>query len=230
MHDILLAPHVIAGLVALVSMTIPLVARKGGRVHRMAGWVFVIAMTAVSLTAFALAIWRFSMADARHPNAQANGWFLFSVATLTAASLSSGVRALRFKTRTAPHRNAWDIGISGANLATAVATLAYGVIDHRTLFVAFSSVGLISGTLQLSYWLRTPTTRYHWWLAHMSGMLGACIAALTALVVVNAARLGSHTFATSLWIAVPAVGIPAVFAWTGYYRRRFAARPPAELP
>jgi uncharacterized membrane protein len=230
MHDLLLVPHIIAGVVALASMIVPIVARKGGRVHRRAGWVFVIAMTGVSVTAFALAIWRFMMADAQHPNARAIGLFLFYVATLTAAGVSSGVRALRFKARIAPHRNAWDLGISSANVALALATLVYGLIDHRTLFIAFSFVGLITGTSQLRYWLRTPTTRVHWYFAHMGGMLGSCIAALTALVVVNAGRFGARTFATTIWIAVPVLGIPAIFASMAHYRRRFATRPPAELP
>jgi len=226
MHDVLLAPHVVAGAVALAAMLVPLVARKGGRVHRRGGWVFVIAMSVVSITAFALAILRFAAADAQHPNAHAIGVFLFYVAALTAAGVSSGVRALRFKTRTAPHRNTWDLGISAANVAMAVVTLVYGLVDGRTLFVAFSFVGLFTGTLQLRYWLRAPTVRAHWWFAHMGGMLGSCVAALTALVVVNAARFGAPTFATILWIAVPAASIPAIFAWTAYYRRRL----PTELP
>ena len=223
MHDLLLTPHIIAGVVALASMIVPLVARKGGRLHRRVGWVFVVAMTIVSITAFALAIWRFTMADAQHPNAHAIGFFLLYVATLTAAGVSSGLRPLRFKDRTRSHRNAWDLGISTANVAMGLATLVYGVLDHRTLLVAFSFVGLITGAAQLRYWLRAPTTHVHWWFAHMSGMLGSCLAALTALVVVNAAQLGTRTFATAIWIAVPALGGPAVFAWTAYYRRRFAA-------
>ena len=125
---------------------------------------------------------------------------------------------------------AWDVGISAANVAMAVVTLGYGVIHHRTLFIAFSFVGLFTGIGQLRYWLRRPTTRHHWWFAHMGGMLGSCLAALTALVVVNAARFGSRTFATTVWIGVPALGIPAIVAWTVYYRRRFATRPPADLP
>ena len=104
-----------------------------------------------------------------------------------------------------------------ANVAMAVATLVYGLFDHRTLFIAFSFVGLITGIGQLRYWLRAPTTHRHWWFVHMGGMLGSCIAALTALVVVNASRFGTRTFATTIWIAVPAVGIPAIFAWTAYY-------------
>ena len=230
MHDLLLTPHIIAGVVALAAMAVPLVARKGGRAHRRAGWVFVIAMTGVSITAIALAIDRFTLADAQHPNAHAIGLFLLYVATLTAAGVSSGVRALRFKARTTPHRHAWDLGISAANVAMGLATLVYGIIEHRMLFIAFSFVGLATGTGQLRYWLRAPTTRFHWWFAHMSGMLASCIAALTALVVVNAARFGTHTFATALWIAVPALGAPAIFAWSAYYRRRFAAQAAQELP
>ena len=34
-----------------------------------------IAMIGVSVTAFALAIWRFAIADAQHPNARAIGFF-----------------------------------------------------------------------------------------------------------------------------------------------------------
>src|ERR1700691_423188 len=68
MHDLLLVPHIAAGVIALAAMLVPLVARKGSRLHRRGGWVFVIAMSCVSLTAFALAIWRFMMFDAAHPN------------------------------------------------------------------------------------------------------------------------------------------------------------------
>jgi uncharacterized membrane protein len=230
MHELLLTPHIAAGVVALAVMSVPLVARKGGRLHRRAGWVFVTAMSIVSVTAFALAIWRFAMFDTDHPNAHATGVFLFYVGTLTAAGVSSGVRALRFKRRTAPHRNAWDLGISAANVAMAIVTLVYGVVAQRTLFVAFSFVGLVTGTIQLRYWLSAPAAKHHWWFAHMGGMLGSCIAALTALVVTNGSRLGAATFSTALWIAVPAVGIPGIFAWTAYYRRRFATRAAAELP
>jgi hypothetical protein len=230
MHDVLLAPHIAAGVIALVAMLVPLVTRKGSHAHRRGGWVFVIAMSGVSLTAFALAIWRFTMFDAAHPNAHANAVFLFYVATLTAAGVSTGVRALRLKRRTTPHLGAWDLGISAANLAMAVITLVYGLVTGRTLLMVFSSLGLFTGSLQLAYWLREPSERMHWWFAHMGNMLGSCIAALTALVVVNAARLGAPTFTTVVWIAVPVIGVPTIFGWSAYYRRRFAAKDPAELP
>ena len=51
----LLAIHVAGGSVALASMLLPIFTKKGGSIHRKAGWVFVGGMTIVSLTAFVLA-------------------------------------------------------------------------------------------------------------------------------------------------------------------------------
>ena len=42
--DLLRGVHIAAGSLALVSLWVPLVSRKGGSVHRRAGRVFVIAM------------------------------------------------------------------------------------------------------------------------------------------------------------------------------------------
>jgi hypothetical protein len=53
------------------------------------------------------------------------------------------------------------------------------------VLVAFALVGILSGSGQLSYWLRRPRRRMHWWFAHMDLMLGSCIAATTAFLVNN---------------------------------------------
>ena len=50
----ILAIHIAAGSAALASMLIPIVAVKGGGLHRRAGWVFVCAMATVSVTALLL--------------------------------------------------------------------------------------------------------------------------------------------------------------------------------
>ena len=72
------------------------------------------------------------------------------------------------------------------------------------------------------YWLRTPTHPMHWWFAHMSAMLGSCIAATTAFLAVNAGRLGLQTFGLVAWLTPTVVGAPAITLWTAYYRRRFS--------
>jgi hypothetical protein len=220
MLTLLLALHITGGSAALLSMGIPLVAKKGGRAHRQAGWVFVAGMALVSVTALLLSGWRFFY-DPR-PAARAGALFLFYIAILTAAGVSTGVRVLRVRRRTTPRPSAWDTGISALLLATSAGMAAYGFASARPLFVAFSLVGLLSGGGQLAYWLRRPTHHMHWWFEHMSSMLGSCIGATTAFLVVNAERFGAANDSLVVWLAPTIVGAPAIAAWITYYRRRFA--------
>jgi hypothetical protein len=218
MRDILLPIHIAAGAIALAAMPVPMIARKGSPLHRRVGWVFVVAMAIVAGTAFALAIGRF--ATGVRPRDRGIGLFLFSVSALAAATVSTGVRVLRFKHRVAAHRHLWDLGLSIVLVGSAVASLVYGAITGWVLLVLFSPLGLAIGTSQLAYWLRAPKQRMHWWLAHMGAMLGGCVAAITALVVTTASRLGAGTFTTAVWLAIPIICVPLIGAWQRSYRRR----------
>src|SRR5712691_2225081 len=107
MMKMILYLHIAGGSAALLSMFIPLVAPKGGRTHRRAGWVFVSGMAIVSVTALALSAARY-LFDPR-PEAKTFALFLFYIAILTGAGVSSGVRVLRAKNRTSAHTHPWDI-------------------------------------------------------------------------------------------------------------------------
>src|SRR5688572_14652010 len=130
-----LALHIAAGTTALVSMWIPMFARKGARLHKGAGRLFVAAMAAVSLTALVLAGARFALDSSRE--GQRAGLFLLFVSILTAASVSTGVRVLRTRNRVGPHLHWWDIGLAGLLTAASVAAAIYGLVTGATLFVAF---------------------------------------------------------------------------------------------
>lgn len=212
--------HIAGGTAALLSMLVPLVTKKGGLTHRRAGWVFVTGMTIVSITAFLLAGARW-LTDPTNQGREA-GAFLFFVAILTATSVSGGVRALRAKTRKAVHRNAWDIGWPALLTTWSLGAAFYGFSAGHHLFTAFSMIGLFVGGGQLAYWLTPPSHPMHWWFEHMGSMLGSCIAATTAFLIVNAGRLGVETFSLFVWLAPTIVGVPTIAIWTRYYRRKFA--------
>lgn len=220
MLTLILTLHIAAGSVALAAMLVPLTVRKGGTLHRRAGWVFVAGMTIVSASAFVLSAAR--ILTSTTADGHAAGLFLFQVALLTAAGVSAGVRVLRFKKRSAPHRHPWDLGLSGALVLASLGMAAFGLSTGRSLPTAFSAIGLFTGVGQLSYWLRTPTHPMHWWFEHLGTMVGSCIAATTAFLVVNASRMGLETFGLLVWLAPTIVGVPLVTAWNIYYRRRFA--------
>jgi uncharacterized membrane protein len=212
--------HIAGGSAALLSMLIPLLTKKGGLAHRRAGWVFVSGMTIVSITAFLLAGARW-LTDPS-PRGREAGAFLFFVSILTATSVSAGVRVLRAKTRTAPHRHPWDLGLPALLTASSIAAAVYGLSTGNHLFTAFSIIGALGGGGQLAYWRTAPSHPMHWWFEHMSSMLGACIAATTAFLVVNANNLGLQTFSLVIWLAPSIVGVPTIAIWTRYYRRKFA--------
>lgn len=218
MLNALLAVHIAAGSVALASMFVPMLTRKGGRAHRRAGWVFVAAMATVSVTALLLSGHRF-LFDHR-PEARDFGLFLFFVAILTAAAVSAGVRVLRFKNRTAPHVHWWDTGLPALLTVSSVAMAGYGIWSSQFLFVAFAAIGLLTGAGGLRYWLRAPASPMHWWFEHMGSMLGGCIAAVTAFLVVSGDTFGIRPMAA--WLGPSVVGTVAIATWTTYYKRRFS--------
>lgn len=215
-----LAVHITGGLIALTSMFVPLVAAKGGRAHRRAGWVFVVGMTIVSVTAFILSGSRLLLDPA--PTGRLAAAFLSYVAILTAAGVSAGIRVLRYKGRAAPHGRPWDLGIAAVLVSSSVGMAVWGLIAGRPLFTGLSIVGLLTGGNQLVYWRRAPTHPMHWWFQHMASMMGSCIAATTAFLVVNAGRLGFETFGLGVWLTPSLIGAPAIIVCTAYYRRRFA--------
>ena len=233
MFKSVLALHIAAGSIALASMWIPMLAKKGGSLHRRAGWVFVGGMATVAATALVLAAGRLFF-DPR-PQAQAAGVFLIYIAVLTSAAVSSGVRVLRTKHRTGASRNWWDLGLPALLTLSSVGIAVFGLRLGQTLFAVFSVIGLINGVNSLRYWLRPPTSRMHWWFAHMNGMLGGCIAAVTAFLVVNADTLELPQLAA--WLSPSVVGGIGTAVWTRYYERRFVAsikaqgsRPKAQGP
>ena len=220
MLKMILYLHIAGGSAALLSMFIPLVAPKGGRTHRRSGWVFVAGMTIVSLTALVLSAARY-VYDPR-PDAKAFALFLFYIAILTGNAVSVGVRVLRTKNRTGAHTHPWDIGVSALLTLTSIAMAVYGIAASRLLFAVFSMIGLVTGIQGLYYWLRKPTEKMHWWFRHMSAMLGACIAATTAFLVVNAPFAGLSRVSMIVWFTPSIIGTAATAIWTAYYKRKFS--------
>jgi hypothetical protein len=221
MLKMILYVHIAGGSAALLTMFIPMLTRKGGLIHRRSGWVFVGGMAIVSVTALALSGARYFF----DPRADAKSFalFLFYIAILTGAGVSSGIRVLRAKNRTAAHTHPWDIGIAALLTLTAVGMAGYGLVSGKLLFTAFSVIGLVNGVQGLVYWLRPPAHKMHWWFQHMSSMLGSCIAATTAFLVVNAPQAGLSQTSLIVWFTPALIGAPAIAIWTAYYKRRFAA-------
>ena len=221
--DVVRTIHIAGGVAALASLWIPMVAPKGGRLHRRAGWVFVAGMGVVSVTAIILSAYRFFVLPGAGSSTAAV--FLAYLGLLTGAGAYKGIRVLRTKNRTGRTTHWLDIAIAGATFIFGPPAAAVG---YRTGFVPlmlFGILGTVGGFTDLRYWLRAPQERMHWWYQHMSDMVGTSIAAITAFLVLNARHLGLARWSVAVWIGPSIVGIPLLALWLRYYRRRFSAAP-----
>jgi uncharacterized membrane protein len=215
---IVLDVHIAAGAIALLVFWLPLVTRKGGRLHRRAGWVYVFSAAVVAVAGIVSCA---RLASVGHWRA---GVFLAYVGAFAGASALLGVRALRTKQRTGPSRSAVDLVPPLLLIAGGVAIAILGVYQSRALFVLFAALGVAQGTTQLRFWLTRPSRGRDWFLAHMTAMGTSCITTTTAFFVVNAPRLGLRTFDVGLW-AGPIVALSVgLTLWRRHYEKRFDER------
>jgi uncharacterized membrane protein len=233
LQRIVLGVHVVAGLVGLSTMFPPLLARKGGRLHRRVGFVFVYAMATVVVSGFVLAAqWLLAPALFRPgvsaAQARLDAVFLVSIAGLTANAIVQATSAIRRKRR--PQADRTPIGlVSLAALALcALAALAVGIAQQHVLSIVFGLGGLLQAGRDARFSLRPVGSRHAYLYQHVSAIGTACISAVTAFLVLGGRRLFHvDTFGASAWLAwlLPgALGAPVFQLWIHMLKRKLEGR------
>jgi uncharacterized membrane protein len=222
LYDIVLPIHIVAGAVALLVFWLPLVTKKGGKTHRRAGWVYVVAAAVIAVTGIVVCG---KLLGDPSPQRQRAGIFLLYVGVIAAASAELGVRALRTKRRTGASRAALDVAPPALLVLGGVALAWFGLTQGTLLFVGFAALGVVQGLSRLRFWLTPPATKREWLFAHMGGMGTSCITTVTAFFVVNAHHLGMRTFALPVWFGPPMVGAVGLTIWIRSYRRKLEPGP-----
>jgi len=217
--EIVRAVHIGAGVVALLAFPVPLVAAKGGRLHRRAGRVYVTAAAVIAATAIVACTHRLLFGGG--PGGLDGTLLLGFLALLAANAARTGLRVLRLKERRAPHDLKRDLALPAVLLVLSAALGTSGFLRHVPLHAAFGIVGMIISLRHLRYWRSTPSTPLHWKYQHMQSMVGSTIATLTAFLVVNARAFGLEgSWLTAAWLAPTLVGLPGVAIWIARLRRR----------
>lgn len=221
------ALHIGAALTALATLPIPLIAKKGGRLHRRVGRVYASAMIVGSLSGGTMALFR--LAQQPDPLQRQHDLHLLYASLLTGASVSMGLRALRTKHAIRPRGNWLDVTLSSLLVAGGISMIAYGAIVGAPLLVFFTPIGVSIGAAQLWHWLKPQRTRIDWWFQHMGGMFGSAVGALTAFESVNAPRVHLGHFSLWIWLGQMSVGAVAYVVWRAYYQRRFRLAQPRTV-
>jgi hypothetical protein len=211
----ILVVHVLAGFTAFFIAPVPLLTAKGGKTHRRWGKIYFWAMAVVASTAMVLAIWRPIL-------------FLAFVAVFSFYFAFRGYRVLSRKRPLegqGPGVIDW-VGAVLAFLGSAMLTVL-GILRPSPVWVQLSFVAIAFGLIGMTFsvsdmWEFThpPADKNFWWYAHMGGMIGSYIAAVSAFSVVN-----FHFLPTAVrWLWPSFIGIPGIIILTTYYKRKFAGK------
>jgi uncharacterized membrane protein len=218
--------HALAGGLALAVFAIPLISKKGARLHTRVGWVYTGAMGVVGVSALVITPWRLFFDPSRTQSSENFALFLFYISIFTLAAIAYGLFSLKEKNRTGASR-------SFLHLAPPLTTLVFGLVVQGVglqsgdiLLVFFPFIGHANSISQLRYWLRAPRESRHWWYAHMQGMFVACISTITAFLVTAVPRIWPGPFAESilLWIAPGVILGTLLNFWTSFYRKKFETK------
>lgn len=213
MFGFFLIIHIIAGFTALLLFWIPLVTKKGGRIHKRVGWAYVYAMAAVAVTAVPLSLMRMFVMEGASADRFSFSLFLIFIAVLSSSSAYYGIRVLKHKKKTPKNRHPGDLAMSLLLLVSAVGCMGYGFSAGNALISYFPLIGLGLAAGQLSYWMRGAGAKNQWLLEHIQGMITCSIATITAFTVFGAPRLlGMDAQTVWLWF-LPTVLLVPLMVW-----------------
>src|SRR4030095_15565321 len=214
----LLSLHIATGTIALVVAPAAMLTVKGGRAHRRWGMIYFWSMALVPVTGGVLSLWRPRI-------------FLTLLAVFSFYQAFAGYRVL-WRKRPARGERARAIDWTAAlvTFAASAALVVLGLLRPGPSWerigivpIVFGLLGMVLAGIDFWRFVRPPADERAWWFAHMGGMLGSYIAAVSALSVVTSASLPPAV----RWLWPTIVGTPLIALWIRYYRIRFGrARAP----
>ncbi|MGB3145840.1 MAG: hypothetical protein WBB24_17215 [Maribacter sp.] len=195
--------HAFFGSIGLLTGIASIAVRKGNAKHKNLGKWFSWSMILSSLI---------SLVIARMPDHINN--FLFLIGIFTIYMVLAGNRALTFKSVSKTKANLTDKLVSGGMFLSALFMIGFGIngMAHSQsqgiLFLFFGAFGLFMPYGDFKLFSKSLKNRKLWLINHLSRMLGALIASITAFIV---AGLGY----TSLWAwMIPTVlGTSYIIYW-----------------
>jgi uncharacterized membrane protein len=204
--------HIACGMIALFVAQAAMLKLKGGLVHRRWGKIYFWTMAVVATTAMIMAVYRPIV-------------FLALLAIFSFYFAFRGYRSILRKRQSAEVMD-WVGAL--LTLAGSLSLVALAIHPLRGQFLpapavsfAFGLIGVLISGSDIWRFLRPPADRNAWWYSHMGGMLGSYIATVSAFSAVN-----FHFLPVVIrWLWPSAIGIPGIFLWIGYYRKKFTRSP-----
>ena len=201
--EIFIYIHAFFGGVGLITGIASIIVKKGRLNHKRLGKWFSWSMIISSVI---------SLVIARMPNHI--NTFLFLIGIFTIYMVLAGNRALTFKSVKKTKANLTDKLVSGIMALSALLMIGFGVnglingYSHSILFLFFGIIGLFLPYGDYKLFKTTLDNRKLWLINHLSRMLGALIASVTAFIVA-----GMHQDTLWAWITPSVLGTVYIVYW-----------------
>ncbi|MEI7670194.1 MAG: DUF2306 domain-containing protein [Pseudomonadota bacterium] len=197
--------HITGGTTALICGLIAILTTKGMKVHRMAGKIYFYAMIIVAACAIVL--------SSIKPNP-----FLFSIAIFALYMTYTGYRSVKNKKFIAQWYD-WLLLI--LNMLTSL----WMISNFELVLAVFGTINLVMCIRDFQVYRKGESYiqqhKLHWLLNHISRMIGAYIATVTAFLVVNIQMNPSWV----PWLTPTILGVPLI----AYFSSRYSKKPPKAV-
>ncbi len=238
LHSFLVTSHIVVGAAALVLFWIPVLAKKGSRLHVGAGKAYATAMYVVSITAFFASV--IVLADPigiRRPGAildpevaeqlatrfRISSLFLLMLSVLVFSSVHHGLMALRERTSPGILKTPWHRGMIVALGVLGITVGIIGVRNEAILLMIFGGISMFGAFGMFRETLPDRLDAKERLVAHLGGLIGSGIGAYTAFFAFGGSRFLAELlpgqWQVVSWIIAPVIGTIAINRLSRRYQK-----------
>lgn len=195
--------HAFFGGVGLITGIGSMSVQKGGKLHKRMGRIFTYAMLTSCIISIPISFM---------PNHKS--FFLFLISVFTVFMILFGNRALTFKSKKKTKADLLDTILNVALALFSLFMIGYGITGfltttgNFTLFIFFGVLGLFLVFRNIQLYRKFKELKIAWMLNHISHMMGAMIASVTAFIVA-----GLKFWTITAWVLPSVVGTVFIIYW-----------------
>ncbi|MEN1727671.1 MAG: hypothetical protein AAGJ52_04450 [Pseudomonadota bacterium] len=211
----LIVAHIVTGTVGLISLWVPIIGRKGGKIHKRWGQVFTQALlwtgsfaVGISFCTLIAPIETHQFWDDAALIRAVFGWMMLYLAIMTIALSHYGLQCIRNRQDHAKNRTPLNLFLQLATFVTALNCAVQGWLVNQPLLVGMSIVGLAAGVLNTHFILRSTPPPQEWLIQHSRGLVGAGISVYTAFLAFGAVNaMPQLAFSPIVWATPCTLGV-----------------------
>ena len=229
-----IAIHIIFGAPGLISFWVPVIGKKGSRLHKLWGKAFVGMMLVTATCAVAMSTMSIIDPVASHPELMHHsdfndpelirgifGWMMLYLAILTINLTWYGWLCIQNRGAHSQNRSWHNMVLQVLLLVASANCTIQGVLIGQPMMIGISMVGYATVGTNLWFMLRHNPGPLEWLTEHIKALVGTGISVYTAFFAFGAVRLLPElALAPALW-AIPLVtGLTLII-----YHQRQVTRP-----